>query len=1641
MKALQDYRARVQASKAAVARAAADLDQRRNLLRNRQAQLEQMRRLGRAGVVNAQRLQNEIKSLQSRIAQDTQTFSALKAAHASSANEIAAEAQPWELIEGLDDALPFLLLPMRIETRFMQVENQTQLWVRIFPDEIAVHTHEPALTADEVERGKHYWQELWRASQETNPDQRTNIEKGAWLALAGTTGGTRAAWIARQTKPVTLEVARVDDLQFPAFNADSLKAESWSQAPRSHVMPDRFVVMGFIDGKEVFRQQGNPIPDPLIVGPDPNGTADEFQQKAGDLLVGDDIAWIYDFPQAVKVGMGIQVPLDPSFVAHGLDRVIVLGVRLAVDEKDSQKLVETLLENHSFAADGLSIVPQGTPTNNTDRQGSGFSSVDPGAEVSFAVETGDPLFEPVQAALDKHDGQWLVEALGIEHALFQRIEHADGSDTLDALLMNGALWNATLGYYLDEMLDLDDSTIAPIQQFFTDYVTGRGLVPAIRVGSNPYGLLVTSDFRNWQWSEKQDGEALAALNQGYSFLHRLDAIWRRLIPQVARIGADGDPFDNLLNTLGLQATSAEFYRRHAVGREYLWNYEAFNPGTFQGQTMMQLLDARARNLLADFGFNPAQLPTIYHLSFMQRHDLIPDPLVDDLPAEEREKLSETKRLRSIYRVPDPAQSENSVETNYLGWLAFSDYQTLKAQRFENLAGEAQPIPHPLLYRLLYASLLQALYEAAMRLYSKLHVVRAGARREVEMTNIPGDRTVTRWEFLDVNVSKVLPVFNQTDQSVAEFLLSEVGLGLPDADNLRRVLDSIKGMINLPTARLERAFVEHIDLCSYRLDAWQTGGFNRRLWQQRYPAGSDGQFDKRVQGIYLGAFGWLENLRPAPEPVAADLSTVPTTLHDPQKDGALFEQPDNAGFIHAPSLNHAVTAAVLRNAYLTHFDPAHPEKMAVNLSSERVRGALALMEGVRNGQELGALLGYDFERGLHDRYNDPSLNQYIPFFRQTFPLVADKITADPTGKQIETKEARNVFDGYALLEVAVIRNPPLPYPYGVAGLPPANTTDPEKHDHVLAIQAEVARMADSLDALADLALAEGVYQVTQGNYDRAGAMLSAMSQGNSPPEPQIVNTPRTGTAIMQRVALHFETGNILRPWPAALTPRATAEQGLNRWLGDMLPRPQKIGFSVSLNGGVPIDQNLVSLALQPLDLVYMVGDDLVGATTELEALIAFENRRVNDSDDITVKIEFMTPLSTPQSVTLFELLPLLRTLRQIITSSRPLSASDYLLGSNATTDPAQDPNPQGVDLVELQTRVQAALTTFAGVVNALGAAIPASGADGQPNIALANPALLRARLRAIMVYGMPDAIPVSAAGTSPEIKAKLTSQAATIFTVAARNLAAAEALAAAGNDLALPISDRLARYRSAAQAIFGSAFNLLPHFNLKNAPELQAATTFRDAPAVLGLLRHHQTNPLVIDEWLSGVGYVRPSVRTLETAYILGDSLGTPRTAQKPLQLPFRQTDFWVAVEYPETFSPEGEFLSIFQIMPAAQFLPHVAQTGLMIDEWSEIIPNTAETTGLSFHFNQPNTEPPQALLLAVTPEITGKWTWDKLTGILNDTFERAQMRAVEPDLLGNTPIAQLLPAIVTPVANYRYATITADLIHQTATRFLNAKDT
>jgi hypothetical protein len=215
---------------------------------------------------------------------------------------------------------------------------------------------------------------------------------------------------------------------------------------------------------------------------------------------------------------------------------------------------------------------------------------------------------------------------------------------------------------------------------------------------------------------------------------------------------------------------------------------------------------------------------------------------------------------------------------------------------------------------------------------------------------------------------------------------------------------------------------------------------------------------------------------------------------------------------------------------------------------------------------------------------------------------------------------------------------------------------------------------------------------------------------------------------------------------------------------------------------------------------------------------------------------------------------------------------------------------------------------------------------------------------------------------------------------------------------------------AGRILFGENFTWLPKFSCHNEIDLATADADRDQ-----LLKHTvdpvdgPTKTEVVDEWLQGLARVRSRLHRFEIVRTLADALNDAMLEVLPVQVPYRANDSWLAVEFPATdpndssilprrFGISRDTLSIAAHGSAA-FQAGIKQSGVLIDDWTEQIPTDQETTGITFRYNQPNAAPPQALLLAVTPEETGSWNWDDLVGTLNDTLRRAKRRAVEPEQL------------------------------------------
>jgi hypothetical protein len=126
------------------------------------------------------------------------------------------------------------------------------------------------------------------------------------------------------------------------------------------------------------------------------------------------------------------------------------------------------------------------------------------------------------------------------------------------------------------------------------------------------------------------------------------------------------------------------------------------------------------------------------------------------------------------------------------------------------------------------------------------------------------------------------------------------------------------------------------------------------------------------------------------------------------------------------------------------------------------------------------------------------------------------------------------------------------------------------------------------------------------------------------------------------------------------------------------------------------------------------------------------------------------------------------------------------------------------------------------------------------------------------------------------------------------------------------------------------------------------------------------------------------------------------------QLPFDAEDRWVGLPLKDGKSLPGGKLSIV-IQSSAPVDVGQPLAGLLIDEWVEVVPSPKETTGIALQYDQPNSAPPQTILIAVPPQIDSPWTVWSLQQVLLETLDLARIRAVDLDALND--IGHYLPAL------------------------------
>ena len=81
----------------------------------------------------------------------------------------------------------------------------------------------------------------------------------------------------------------------------------------------------------------------------------------------------------------------------------------------------------------------------------------------------------------------------------------------------------------------------------------------------------------------------------------------------------------------------------------------------------------------------------------------------------------------------------------------------------------------------------------------------------------------------------------------------------------------------------------------------------------------------------------------------------------------------------------------------------------------------------------------------------------------------------------------------------------------------------------------------------------------------------------------------------------------------------------------------------------------------------------------------------------------------------------------------------------------------------------------------------------------------------------------------------------------------------------------------------------------------------------------------------------------------------------------------------------------------------------MVDEWTEVIPDRTQLTGVSFHVDQPAARAPQTILLAVAPNEAHVWSLATLEATVLETLDLARLRLVDAEALA-APTGRRRPA-------------------------------
>lgn len=1457
---------------------------------------------------------------------------------------------------------PLLLLPIRLETRFMTRSGGagTELLVRIYPDDIHVDTHEPELTVDEERWGRQYWKRITAVPKGQDPEE---VKRQVWQQLAERFGSPRAAWIARALEP--------GQAKPPAR-----RPSTWTRAPYARVLPDRWVALCYQADRPVTTAWGRAIPDPLAVGPSPQDSG-PFPGD-GQLPIDEGMRWMIDFAAAESVGMGIRIALTEEQAKAGFECVVVLGIKATLGASATAARLAALFDAHHYTG-GLAFIGQNVPTNNTAGTPSAYRS-GRDAEVTFAVERGASL---AQAG---SDGQLTAQALGLASTVFAHVRGADGTEQRHAEAMNAALLSACDSAMVRQLSA--SIGVELFRQHFVSFVRARGPFPALRIDTQPYGILPVAAFDRWTSSSTNSTEAALA---GWWRAQR--QLRRRILPRALSALTE----DNPVALLAQEATSAGY-----ISRE-LQDAAPIPPDA------RPLVAASLRDLLLERALTAQPDPA---LNFLQS---LPHAIRQALLAETIDlttfRLDAWGTSLATSRLATLRESQSTgIRIGGYGWVE----DVRRAAALQAVPSPTAGVEGPLFRAngnqgyVHTPSLTHAATAAVLRSGYLSHKQTSAGEESPFAVNLSSDRVHrAKWMLDGVRQGQSLGTLlgyrferglheKQLDRFINRFrALTSLKEDDRLADARRKVAQAEKLVHEVAALRMKRdqAIRDAKDVKALKAERESLGQIYRIELDTIAATAQQVQTAEALVGQLAQTLAQHERAKPEGRVGDSVNGRLTVELLEQRDVDQWSTRLDELNRDHTAATTQAAAAravvnarsmagALAQQATARLLDATAPDSIpAAQRAIEQHERLAAQFEQEALDKEEGRF--GKAEADLASARNELA-TQLARLWKQALEALPANNVVDGLDLHRRWKNSQSGLSGQSRWDATTI-----PFGNTTLGFPSPGTDD------FNALVEQLKALDDLVDAVGDTVVAESVYQLVQGNPLRSGATLDAIATGElPPPELDVILTPRSGIGLTHRlcVLLPAVSGAAVSTWPTGPEQiRAAAEPTLNAWVATLLPNPAKVRCKVDYvdpaNGAVvhTLETPLTALKLSPLDAVFMAEGQVQAQRAELEQRWLIHMLRTRPAAvpaQALVRLHFERDPGWPNDlVSIGEFLEVARTVRRLLADARSLDGRDLSL--------PESPAASGVQSAELTRRADQALQSFRQASQNLQQMFPPDSAEGAG--VTVDLETLRRSLMRVAAFGIPGAVPLDAVGSGSEVQSLLLTQARSVATEMQRRLArVADADRAFDRARALPEEQRdhdLARLKT----LCGADFLALPRITTANAAQLTKA--FGASLSLQG------GDPLAAVTWFQRVAHVRQGAMRLEAAMLYAETLGAGAHLHLQVgQLPFAQQDRWVALPSgPDQAIPRGR-LSLVAQVPAGQPIRFDQPlTGLLIDEWVEVVPNSQETTGVTFHYDGPNSAPPQALLLAVSADQRDVWDLNSLEAVVRETTDLMRLRAIAPE--------------------------------------------